>query len=101
MDKLANSLKKKILKRLYALDEEHEILAKEATQFWTEDQSEHFWGVDLDSGFFLISNQILDYLGGPRTVIGLVGFHKNKVMNHKKSVELFKKAWPRGYRLCE
>ena len=78
-------IKELVKKRLYALDEEYVAISQQPQQYWTESKDEHFWGVDLGDNLFLICNTVIEYLGGPRSVCGLVGYHNNRVMDHEKA----------------
>ena len=82
---------KAVMERLYALDEEYEFLMAngDTGMFWTEDRGEHFHGVLLEGDRFLICNTLIEFLGSPRSVCGMVAAHKDRVMDQAESIKLF------------
>ena len=84
-------IKTSVKEKLYATKEEYEELAKNAKRFRIPGES--FWGVDLGDNKVLICNDVIEFMGGPRSVAGMVGYHDGQGnVDKKESIELFVKA---------
>ena len=86
-----------IIKRGYTLNEEYEELHNEKgnlIRVWSEEKDERFWGIKLgdNENLFILANDPISFWGCPRSVVGMVAWKDGDVMNHEKSIELFKKA---------
>lgn len=82
-----------VIARGYAKDDEYKALSeKNCTKFQTEAGDESFWGVELDAMHVLLCNSVLDFLGGPRDICGMVAIHKDHRLDTKASIARFKAA---------
>lgn len=86
-----------IIKRGYVTDEEYEEIRKEygVERFSIKgDCPEGFWGAQLKSNpnLFVLFNDLISFIGGPRGTAGLVGYHNNHIMYIEESTDLFIKA---------
>lgn len=81
-----------VKERLFAKEAEVKLLMNDERNMRvsTESGDESFWGLDINNGMFVFTNNCLDFL--PNRTWGRVGVHKNGVMNLAATVELLKKS---------
>ena len=81
-----------IKERLFATEAEVKILLDDgrSIRVSTESGDERFWGLDINDGMFVFTNNCLDFL--PNRTWGRVGVYKDGIMNRAATVELLKKS---------
>jgi len=89
---------KEVIDRGYMLDDEYdEFISKYGTEKFRilkdEDNCpESFWGIKLvsDPNKMVLANDLLAFIGLPRSCVGMVAYHDNNIVDLKKSFGMFK-----------